>query len=84
MAGLLVNIVGVLTERADTRSWLSLPANIHMARLQLAAGTYTLSIELLDNMGQIQHRTQLNDIKVTAGKRRYVTYHYVPRYLMRK
>ncbi len=84
MAGLLVNIVGVLTERADTRSWLSLPANIHMARLQLAAGTYTLSIELLDNMGRIQHTTQLNDIKVTAGKRRYVTYHYVPRYLMRK
>ena len=84
VAGLIVNIAGVLTERADTRSWLSLPANIQMARLQLPAGNYTLSIELLDDFEQIQHTTMLNDVKVTPGERRYVSYHYVPRYLMRK
>ncbi len=84
MAGLVVNIVGVLTERADTRSWLSLPANIQMARLQLPAGTYTFSIELLDDIGQVQHTTMLSDIKVNPGERRYVSYHYVPRYMMRK
>lgn len=84
VAGLLVNIVGVLTERADTRSWLSLPANIQMARLQLPPGTYTLSIELLDELEQIQHMTKLIDVKVNPGERRYVSYHYVPRYMMRK
>ena len=84
VAGLLVNIVGVLTERADTRSWLSLPATIQMGRLYLPAGTYTLSIELLDDLGQIQHTTTLSDIKVSPGERRYVSYHYVPRYMMRK
>ncbi|NNF97414.1 MAG: hypothetical protein HKM94_10855, partial [Halobacteria archaeon] len=84
VAGLLVNIAGVLTERADTRSWLSLPANIQMARLQLPAGTYSLSIELLDNLEQIQHTATLTDVKVNPGERRYISYHYVPRYMMRK
>jgi hypothetical protein len=84
VAGLIVNIAGVLTERADTRSWLSLPANIQMARLQLPAGTHTLSIELLNDFGHIQHTTKLSNVKVTPGERRYVSYHYVPRYLMRK
>jgi len=84
VAGLLVNIVGVLTERADTRSWLSLPANIQMARLQLPAGTYALSIELLDSLEQVLHTTKLADVKVNPGERRYISYHYVPRYTMRK
>jgi hypothetical protein len=84
VAGLLVNIAGVLTERADTRSWLSLPSNIQMARLQLQPGSYSLSIELLDAMGQIQHATNLTDVKVNPGERRYISYHYVPRYIMRK
>ena len=84
VAGLLVNIVGVLTERADTRSWLSLPANIQMARLQLPAGTYALSVELLDSLEQIQHTTKLAEVKVNPGERRYISYHYVPRYIMRK
>jgi hypothetical protein len=84
VAGLLVNLAGVLTERADTRSWLSLPANIQMARLQLPAGTYNFSIDLLDSLEQIQHTTTLSDVKVNPGERRYISYHYVPRYLMRK
>jgi hypothetical protein len=84
VAGLLVNIAGVLTERADTRSWLSLPSNIQMARLQLQPGSYTLSIELLDALEQIQHTTNLTDVKVNPGERRYISYHYVPHYMMRK
>ena len=84
VAGLLVNIMGVVTEQADTRSWLTLPANIQMARLQLQPGSYNLSIELLDVSGQIQHITNLTDIKVNPGERRYISYHYVPSYMMRK
>jgi tetratricopeptide (TPR) repeat protein len=84
VAGLLVNIMGVITEQADTRSWLTLPANIQMARLPLPSGSYTLSIELLDTLGQIQHTTNLTNVKVNPGERRYISYHYVPRYMMRK
>jgi len=84
VAGLLVNIMGVMTEQADTRSWLTLPSNIQMARLQLQPGSYTLLIELLDAQGQVQYTTNLTDIKVNPGERRYISYHYVPRYLMRR
>ena len=83
VAGLMVNIMGVMTEQADTRSWLTLPSNIQMARLQLPPGSYILSIELLDALGQVQYTTHLTDIKVNPGERRYISYHYVPHYLMR-
>jgi hypothetical protein len=84
MAGVLVNIMGFVTEQADTRSWLTLPANIQMARLKLPAGNYTLTIELLDSLGQIQYTTNLTDVEVKAGQRHYISYHYVPHYMMRK
>jgi hypothetical protein len=84
MAGLMVNIMGFVTEQADTRSWLTLPANIQMARLKLPPGNYTLTIELLDSLGQIQYTTNLTDVEVKAGQRRYISYHYVPHYMMRK
>ena len=84
VAGLLVNIVGFVTEQADTRSWLTLPTNIHMARLGLQPGNYNLTIELLDTVGQIRHTTNLTDVKVNAGERRYISYHYIPRYLVSK
>ena len=84
VAGLLVNIVGFVTEQADTRSWLTLPTNIHMTRLAVPAGNYNLSVELLDQSGQVRYTTNLTDIKVNVGERRYISYHYIPRYLMRK
>ncbi len=84
MAGLLVNIVGFVSEQADTRSWLTLPANIQIARLKLQPGSYNLTLELLDILGQVQYTTNLTDVKVKAGQRRYISYHYVPRYWVSK
>ena len=34
-AGAIVNLLGVLTERADTRCWLTLPDRLAVARLRL-------------------------------------------------
>lgn len=84
LAGLLVNVMGLLTERADTRSWLSLPADIQMARLHLPAGTYTVSIDLQNSLDLNQQTIKLDNIEVKPGERRYISYHYVPRYLMRQ
>lgn len=84
LAGLLVNVMGMITERADTRSWLSLPANIQMARLRLPGGSYTLTLDLLDSMDVTQQTTKFDNIEVKPGERRYISYHYVPRYLMRQ
>ena len=39
--------------RADTRSWLTLPANIQMARLALPPGDYDVTVELLGADDQV-------------------------------
>ncbi len=52
VAGALVNLLGVLTETADTRSWLTLPDRLAMARLVLPEGAHHLRIEYLDRAGR--------------------------------
>ena len=76
LAGLLVNIMNVVTERADTRSWLTLPADIQMARLDLPAGTYTLTLELLGPGGAVIGRQQFPDIRIEPARTRFISYHY--------
>jgi tetratricopeptide (TPR) repeat protein len=49
--GILANIFGAVTESADTRSWLTLPNVITMARLSLPPGEYDLQVELVDAEG---------------------------------
>jgi hypothetical protein len=73
LAGILVNIMNVVTERADTRSWLTLPSNIQMARLNLPAGNYTLTVELLGQNGTVINTRQLKDVRIEASKTRYIS-----------
>lgn len=42
--GLLLSIFGAATEQADLRAWLTLPAQISMARLTVPRGTWPLAI----------------------------------------
>jgi hypothetical protein len=41
-AGLLLDIAGLVSERADTRSWSSLPATIQIARIVVPPGEHRL------------------------------------------
>jgi hypothetical protein len=50
--GALVNILGVVTESADTRAWSTLPEKILMSRLDLPAGEYDLGVDLYDHTGR--------------------------------
>jgi uncharacterized protein len=53
----LVNILGSIaidlavgaTEQADVRSWRMLPAQIQLARIEMAPGEYDLSVRATDN-----------------------------------
>lgn len=67
LAGLAVNIAGVITETADTRSWSTLPEKIYVVRLRLPAGEHDISVRF-DGGGGIVERT-LPHIKVKAGKK---------------
>ncbi len=76
MAGLIVSIAGVLTERADTRSWLTLPAEIQTARLRAPAGTYTLNIELLDHNNNIIFQHSSGKIELNKNYKRYLSFNW--------
>ncbi len=77
LAGLLVNIAGALTERADTRSWQSLPADIQLARVPLAPGQYDLEVELLDMSGQVAQRLKYPGVTLRAGKKTFLSCHRI-------
>lgn len=51
LAGFIINIAGLVSERADTRSWTTLPHAIYLARLEVPSGQHTARIELLDASG---------------------------------
>lgn len=70
----LVNFLGSLaidlavgaTEQADVRSWRTLPAQIQLARLELAAGSYELTVSATDNAFRIpSERVDVRPGKVT-------------------
>ncbi len=75
--GALLNLAAVLTERADTRSWLSLPAEIQMARLPLSPGRHTVAVEVLGSGDGVLCRREFSGVVVEAGRRTYLSYHWV-------
>ena len=44
LTGVALNVLGALTERADTRSWNLLPGRLVLVRLRLPAGTHRLEV----------------------------------------
>lgn len=51
-AGVLVNLLGVLLENADTRSWRSLPNQIQMATIAVSPGKYEGRLEIYGASGK--------------------------------
>ncbi len=70
---LAANIFGAVTESADTRSWLTLPEHVNMARLSLPPGVYDLQVELLDHHGRPLQTETLFDVEVKAGDWTFVS-----------
>ncbi|MDH5183488.1 MAG: hypothetical protein OEX12_06305, partial [Gammaproteobacteria bacterium] len=77
LLGLLVNIATVATERADTRSWVTLPSEIHMARVNLPQGKYDITVQFLGQRGGVVDSMVLPAIEIKAGKNQYQYYHWV-------
>lgn len=67
VAGLLANLLGVATEQADTRNWLTLPRSIAMARLDLPPGIHDLKVELVDDRGRVLAVESLPGVVVRQG-----------------
>lgn len=67
VGGLLANIFGAVTEKADTRSWSTLPGRILVARLNLPPGRHDLRVELLDKRGQVRGVRTIAGVEVRPG-----------------
>ena len=72
--GFLVNMLGVSTEAADTRGWLSLPAKIQVARFSQPPGTVDLVVEFLSGRGQVVETAHFPQITVEEGKAVFLSY----------
>ena len=53
IAGLLMTITNIVTERADTRRWTTLPQEIQLQRVLLPVGKHQLQIELVNAAGRV-------------------------------
>lgn len=71
-AGVLMQMINVMTEAADTRNWQTLPHNILYARVPLKVGKNEVTIEVTDYEGRLQKQTYTYDIK--EGETHFHTY----------
>lgn len=80
MAGLIlafgVEVATILTERADTRSWLTLPHDIQLARLSLPPGAYVVRVEFLGSGDQVIGARDY-PVTIERGRKQYYSYHYI-------
>lgn len=66
IAGSLLSTAGALTERADTRCWSLLPAEIGFVRLRLPAGRHHLALERAD--GGPGSGLVIGEVSVRSGR----------------
>ncbi len=74
--GFLANVVSVMSERADTRSWSLLPSRIYLLRLPLSAGAHTVQLRLEDDAGRLVASRDYT-LTLKAGEMRFLSLHWV-------
>lgn len=64
---IVLNLLNTAIERADTRSWRTLPGEIYLARVFLPKGNYQISVS---RCGAAKKRPE--SVKINAGETRYI------------
>jgi hypothetical protein len=77
LGSFIVRVAAVATERADTRSWLTLPANVQLARLSLPPGSYTVTVDLLGAGEQVIATLEYPGVVISNMHMTYLTQHWV-------
>ncbi len=67
----VLNITNSLLEKADKRSWRTLPEEINMSRIYLPEGIHTLNIKYLDSSGANVSQEQIV-VHIEKGKKTFV------------
>lgn len=74
VAGLFVTVVGSAVEKADTRQWFTLPAQIFMTRLFLPPGEQDIDLFFRDGFGNIVEKHTFEKVRLTPGGRVFLHY----------
>ena len=73
-AGFAANLLGVLTENADTRCWSLLPRTVVLAQSELDPGDYRFVIDLLDGAGTAAATLESPIVEVHPGRTTFLRY----------
>jgi len=74
LGNIFANIYNIATEKADTRSWSTLPDSIHILRLNLSVGTHTLNMKINGVNQQI-------NVSINQNKQTLVTLNTIGTYI---
>ncbi|WP_210725618.1 COG3014 family protein [Candidatus Colwellia aromaticivorans] len=74
VGNIFANLYNIVTEKADTRSWSTLPDSIHILRLNLSAGIHTLNIHINGVNQQIE-------VAINQNKQTLVTLNTIGTYV---
>ncbi len=77
LAGFITNVAGALTEIADTRSWITLPQTIYIARVPIAAGNHHAAVKLYGAGGTLLESRAFSPVDVRTGRKTYLEHHWV-------
>lgn len=76
LAGLFMTVTNMATERADTRSWTTLPQEIQVARLLLPEGQHTVHIEMVNAAGRVVDSID-QAVTVISGQRQLLSQRWI-------
>ena len=76
LAGFLLTVTNLATERADTRSWTTLPDEIQMTRITLPAGEQEVSIEILNAAGSVVDVINAR-VEIQPRRQTFLTRHWI-------
>ncbi len=71
-AEMFVSFLGALTEKADTRQWFTLPAQLRVTRFYVPPGEQDITLRFKNRFGKIIETYTFEKVPVTAGGRVYL------------
>ena len=74
VVGRLVNLLNVVTESADTRSWQTLPNQIFLVRMRLPAGTHNITLSFSDRANRRVKTDTLQNVIIRANDKTFLNY----------
>lgn len=73
--GMISAVLLHLSDSADTRSWTTLPARLHIARLTLPSGRHDVVLDMVDNNGAVRKgEKRWENVEVKGGSQVFLHY----------